>query len=92
MKKQEIAPIISNGKSSLDISALQQKWKEIILGMNKIKKVRFEKEEDMNKIRDISANDVEEKKEICYMNACLAQTLFLIKKLKNIHNAENIFL
>ncbi|MDR0608280.1 MAG: hypothetical protein LBG52_08335 [Candidatus Peribacteria bacterium] len=65
--------------------------KAIIKEIGTIKKVRVENDE-MDSIWDISADDVEKKKEICYMNPCIAQVLYTIKKLKEVYPAKTIFL
>jgi len=62
-----------------------------IIEVGQIPKVKFPNEE-MDNIWDVSAESVEKRWEICYMNPCLGQTLLLINKLKQDFNPENLFL
>jgi len=57
--------------------------------VNEIPKVKFSNE-DMDSIWDVSAESVEKRRKICYMNPCLGQTLLLIEKLKQHFNPEDI--
>jgi hypothetical protein len=76
------------------ISKLQQQLKEIILEIGTIKKRPLKEGEKIEDIWNISANDVENKGEIFYMNPCIAQNLYYIKKLKEtgMYKPEDIFL
>jgi hypothetical protein len=68
-----------------------QQLKTLIATIGHIKKVPVENDQ-MDTIWDISADEVEKKGEICYMNPCIAQTLYTIKKLKEGYPAEDIAL
>jgi hypothetical protein len=78
---QQLQPIIR----------FSQQITDLITEIGHIKKVRVENDE-MDYIWDISADEVEEKGEVCYMNPCIAKTLYTIKKLKECYPAEMIAL
>lgn len=70
---------------------IEEQRKSFLLEIDQIKKVPFPNEK-MDTIWDVSANDIENQGEICYMNPCIGLSLLLIKKLKSLHRPENIFL
>lgn len=71
--------------------SMEEQWKSILLEIDKIQKVPFSNDK-MDNIWDVSANEIEEQWEICYMNPCIGLSLLLIKKLKSLHRPEDISL
>ncbi|MDR0281758.1 MAG: hypothetical protein LBI53_00025 [Candidatus Peribacteria bacterium] len=61
----------------------------LIQKVNEIPKVKFS-DEDIDSIWDVSAESLEKRGKICYMNPCLGQTLLLIEKLKQDFAPEDI--
>jgi hypothetical protein len=72
-----------------------QQIENIVYEVGNLKKIPVDNKE-LKHIWNISAEDIQQKKEICYMNPCVAQSLLTIHKLKaqkNIYiNPEDITL
>jgi hypothetical protein len=77
----------NNNNSFETLPNILQKLKEIILAVGQIQKIYYT-DKEMDNIWNISADDVEQQQQICYMNPCIAQSLYAISKIKEKYKAE----